>query len=250
MLTLLKCKNGLQLLAAWAMYGICASGFMVAPAMIHAADSAAATTAEADPYAAYGTLVPEAKEREYQRQFRQRQTSTRTLSAGLSQRLYMRGVRRPVISTARVAYEAPASFAVRYIQPEGEYLILRKGHLELQRRGKPLVVKDIGRGDGDMSKAGPLMLLDLFRDGGASYESGYDVSMRESGGRLTVILQAKGGGGSRPSLIRTTLSLPSLELVEIDVTFSDQNRITYGFSSIQRNGSLDAGAFVSGETKH
>ncbi|PTX99476.1 hypothetical protein DB346_16690 [Verrucomicrobia bacterium LW23] len=211
---------------------------------------AADAAAEADPFATYGAAVPDGKLREYQKLFRQKQIGTKTLTAGLSQRLFIKGVRKPVGSQARVAYQAPASFAVRYTHPEGEWLLLHKGQLEVQRRGKPLMVKQIGRGDTGMSNAGPLMLLELLRDGGTAFEGSYDVAMREADSRLTVILQARGNGG-KPSLIRTTLSLPALELIEIDVTFNgDQGRIVYGFSSIQRNTKIDSNLFVSGETKN
>ena len=196
------------------------------------------------------TLTPldETARKPYIDAFVQKQKQTQTYAANMHQTLRLRGLKQPIESEARVLYKAPSSLLMSFAKPAGDYLIVTGDDVYLKKANRPLVhrrnLSPAARPDQNAQ-----LLLSLFQGGAMDWGAVFDIDMARDDDRLIVTLRPKQPGAkARQVRIDNVIALPSNDLRSIQISFGEENSLTYEFSDAKRNLPLDDKLFVAPES--
>ncbi len=175
------------------------------------------------------------------------QHALHTFQADIVQTLVMQGLDRPIVSRGRLFYQAPDKFLLRFTDPAGEWILSDGKTLSIQKKGQPLLRRDLNPGL-DAAKSGPgaASLFDFFHSDSARWHRDFDVKLARDGGVLEVSLTPwRTPGAARQGFdgVVTRLQLPDYAPLSITVLAGD-NRIGYASSHPRRNGPVDPSLFT------
>lgn len=177
--------------------------------------------------------LPPAKEAELRTRFQARQAETKTWSASFSQTLAMPGMAKPVESSGSLAYRAPAQLRLDFTKPEGEFVLVNRDALFIQKAGKRVAEKSLSR---DTAGRPFLSLLGLLRGQPPEEEAMYAPEVSREDGKYILILNRKPDASSRaPKRITNIIDAESLEIREVLVELPNGGTLRYAFTGIVRN---------------
>lgn len=179
----------------------------------------------------------------YEQGFSAVQKTTRTFRADLRQSLHLQGVAQPIVSTGTLFYQTPDRLLLRFSQPAGEWFLINGSVILIQKKGEPLKTMSANPG-GVRSHAASL--LDFFHSGAERWSKDFDVKMARDGDHLVVRLKpwlTPTSTSQGVSSITTTLQLPGYDVLEIEVSMNEANRIDYQFIHGLRNVPIDSQLF-------
>ena len=179
--------------------------------------------------------------------FVRKQQETQTYEATLKQTLRLRGLKQPVESEGRVYYKAPGSLLLSFSKPAGDYLIVTGPDIYLKKANRPLVHRKAVAGPARPDQNARL-LLSLFQGGALDWGALFDIDMARDDDQLIVTMHPKQVDATRRVRIDNIIALPSDELRSIQVSFGEENSLTYEFSDPKRNLPLDDKLFVAPES--
>jgi outer membrane lipoprotein-sorting protein len=183
--------------------------------------------------------LPRGESENIQREFERKQASTSSYKADFKQTLRLSGVRDPVVSSGKFVYVAPDQMLIEFLEPKGEFMMISKGELYYKKRSKPLEQHKL---ESDR-QSGPVMLLELFRNGGKSLHEHYNVDMSSDANRLLVTLTRKDDDEDFPSKIENKLLRESLKIQSVRVYFGEDESMLYEFLNPARNVPVDPDLF-------
>lgn len=195
--------------------------------MVSICAALAALTARAEP-------VPDTEREAIITRFVAQQDATETFQAELTQRLELRGLKRPTESTGQLYYRAPDALALHFTRPAGEFLIQTGRDTWLKKSRKPVVHRR-------ETNANLLFLL-FRRDGDVRANFAFEMEREADRLRVTLTPLQK---EKFPHLvaIENTLTLPDLEIVSMRTVFDGGNAMQYDFANVRRNDSIPAAMF-------
>ncbi len=195
--------------------------------MVSICAALAALTARAEP-------VPDAEREAIITRFVARQGATATFQAELTQRLELRGLKRPAESAGQLYYRAPDALALHFTQPAGEFLIQIGRDTWLKKSRKPVVHR--------RETTANLLFLLFRRDDDVRADFGFAMEREADRLRVTLTPTQK---EKFPHLvaIENTLSLPDLEIVSMRTVFEGGNAMRYDFANVRRNEPIAATIF-------
>ncbi len=187
--------------------------------MVSICAALAALTARAEP-------VPEADREAIIARFVAQQDATETFQAELTQRLELRGLKRPAESTGQLYYRAPDALALHFTRPAGEFLIQTGRDSWRKKNHQPVV---------HQRDSNAHLLFLLFRRDG-DVRTDFVFAMERDGDRLRVTLTPR-QPDKFPHLvaIENTLAWPDLEIVSMRTVFEGGNVMQYDFANVRRN---------------
>jgi outer membrane lipoprotein-sorting protein len=180
----------------------------------------------------------------YEKGFTAVQQATSSFRSDLHQVLHLDGIAQPISSTGTLYYQSPDRLLIRFSQPAGEWMLVNGTQAAIQKQGKPLQRRDLG----SQGKAGShaANLLDFFHSDAARWHRDFDVSMTREGDHLLVRLKpwmTPTSNSQGVEMIVTTLKLPGYDILGMEVTINQGNRIEYQFLNGQRNAPVDSSLF-------
>jgi outer membrane lipoprotein-sorting protein len=177
-----------------------------------------------------------------------KQQHTQTYEAELHQTLHLSGLKKPIESEARVYYKAPDSMRLSFTSPPGEYLIITGDDVYLKKANRPLVHR---KNSAQNNRPGQdaRMLLSLFQGGAKDWGALFAFDMARDGDRLIITMHPKQGDAqARSFTIENVIALPVYELQSIQISFGQDNAMTYEFTNAMRNEPIDDTLFVPPES--
>ena len=177
--------------------------------------------------------------------FVRKQQETQTYEATLKQTLRLRGLKEPVESEGRVCYKAPGELLMSFSKPAGDYLIVTGADIYLKKANRPLVHRKSAAKQTRPDQNAQL-LLSLFQGGAADWGAQFDIDMARDGDQLIVTMRPKQpAAAARQVRIENMIALPSNEIRSIQISFGEDNSLTYEFSDAKRNRPIDDKLFVA-----
>ena len=194
------------------------------------------------------TLLDETARKPYIDAFVANQRQTQTYEADMHQTLRLRGLKQPIESEARIFYKAPGALLMSFTKPAGEYVIVTGDDVYLKKANRPLshrkIVAQKARPDQNAQ-----LLLSLFQGDALDWGALFDIDMARDENRLIVTLRPKQADAkARQVRIENVIALPSNNLRSIQISFGEENSLTYEFSDAKRNLPLDDKLFVAPES--
>jgi outer membrane lipoprotein-sorting protein len=194
------------------------------------------------------TPLNDAERKPYIDAFVRKQQETQTYEATLKQTLRLRGLKQPVESEGRVYYKAPGALLMSFSKPAGDYLIVTGADIYLKKANRPLLRRKTVAGHVRPDQNAQL-LLSLFQGGALDWGALFDIDMARDDDQLIVTMHPKQpDAAARRVSIDSIIVLPSNELRSIQVSFGEENSLTYEFSDPKRNRPLDDKLFVAPES--
>ena len=93
------------------------------------------------------------------------------------------------------------------------------------------------------------MLLSLFQGGAKDWGALFAFDMARDGDRLIITMHPKQGDAqARSFTIENVIALPVYELQSIQISFGQDNAMTYEFTNAMRNEPIDDTLFVPPES--
>lgn len=177
--------------------------------------------------------LPSAKEAELRGRFQTRQRETKTWAASFSQTLAMPGMAKPVVSSGSLAYRAPSQLRLDFTKPEGEFVLVNRDSLFIQKAGKRVSEKSLTR---DTAGRPFLSLLGLLRGQPPEEEAMYSPEVTREDGKYVLVLNLKPDASSRaPKRITNIIDAETLEVREVLVELPNGGTLRYQFQEIVRN---------------
>ena len=177
--------------------------------------------------------LPPAKEAELRGQFQTRQRETKTWAASFSQTLTMPGMAKPVVSSGSLAYRAPNQLRLDFTKPEGEFVLVNRDSLFIQKAGKKVAEKSLTR---DTAGRPFLSLLGLLRGQPPEEEAMYSPEVTREDGKYILVLNLKPDASSRaPKRITNIIDAETLDVREVLVELPNGGTLRYQFQEIVRN---------------
>jgi outer membrane lipoprotein-sorting protein len=197
-------------------------------------------------FARSAPLAP-AKEAELRAQFQARQSETKTWAANFSQTLAMPGMAKPVESSGSLAYRAPNQLRMDFTKPEGEFVLVNRDALFIQKAGKRVSEKSLTR---DTAGRPFLSLLGLLRGQPPEEESMYAAEISREDGKYILVLNRKPEASTRaPKRITNIIDADSLEIREVLVELPNGGTLRYAFSGVIRNRAIPDERFAEPPTR-
>jgi len=193
----------------------------------------AAIAALAFPVSARSTPgeLPAAQAERAERQFREKQSSTRSLRATFIQKITIPGMRDTVVSEGELIYLAPDRLAVNFSQPPGDFLLLAGDDFWMGKAGKPPQ-----RRAGDDRAAKPMRsILDALRGKMDDAGSGFRRETSREGGDYRVVLTATGAPHPNPESIENRIDAATLDLEEIRINLRGGTVVEYRLTGTRRD---------------
>lgn len=189
-------------------------------------------------------VVPPPEREKIIQAFVQKQQAAESYQAELEQRLQLSGLREPIESRGNIFFQRPASLAMIFTQPPGEYTIIDGADAYVKKNKRPLRHQRVDRSKRP-SGHDMMFLLDLFRHGATNTLEHFDATMVRTNGDVLVTLtpRQRQPHSPEPTHIENFISQPDNELHEMRVHFENNNSITYRFIDPVRNVPIDREVF-------